>query len=182
MFLLVCGTLAALLHGAALPVALYMFGDITDTFFSREVTYSPPERARCPRDPTSSPLSLSLANSSSALTPNCATPTYKDLAINATCTNFTLKDVLSVSVGSEATCLTNDLFIKRIDELVLVFIGIAVGVFVFGVFQVWFYRLAAERQVLRIRLHYYRAVLKQALDLGWFDLQPRGIVDCHLSR
>lgn len=85
-----------------------------------------------------------------------------------------------MTAGSDVVCLTDDLFIAEINTLVYTFIGIAMGAFLFATFQIWFFRLAAERQVYKIRMAYYRAVLQQ--EQGWFDLIATGTLSSHLTR
>ena len=174
---MVLGTIAAFLHGAAFPIAMFIFGDITNAFLNREATQ---EILLCsPDDPQLGPLLIT--NSSFFGTRSCsAVYTYSDITTGATCSNFTLLDSLQLVVGSSASCLTNDLFINEIDTLIYIFIGIACGAFLFALLQTSLFRIPAERQVLKIRLHYYSAALKQ--DLGWFDVNALGKTSSNLSR
>ena len=43
----------------------------------------------------------------------------------------------------------------------------------------FFYQTACERQLYKIRLNYYRAILRQ--DIGWFDGNPSGELASRLS-
>lgn len=151
------GTLASFVHGSAFPVAMFIFGDITNAFINREVTDSLNATVDC-----NAVFDYMLPDS------------------NITLFNATLQDVLALTVGGDVRCLTDDLFRAEINRLVFIFIGIAVGAFLFGMVQTWFFRLTAERQVFKIRLQYYRAVLRQ--ELAWFDLNPTGSISDHLSR
>ena len=53
------------------------------------------------------------------------------------------------------------------------------GVFLASYIQVFFYQTACERQLYKIRLYYYRAILRQ--DIGWFDSNPSGELASRLS-
>ena len=71
-----------------------------------------------------------------------------------------------------ATCLDEDGFIAGINVFVYVFIGIAVGVFTFAYLEISLFQTACERQVKKIRLAFYKAILRQ--EVGWFDANPSG--------
>jgi len=68
--------------------------------------------------------------------------------------------------------LTDDDFLQRINTQVYIFLGIAAGVFIVAGLQIMSYQLAAERQVYKIRLQLYQAILRQ--NIGWFDTNPSG--------
>ena len=63
--------------------------------------------------------------------------------------------------------------------MVYLFLLLALITFTLGSFQVSFIQWACERQVHKIRLAYYRAVLRQ--DVGWFDLNPSGELSSRLN-
>ena len=77
------------------------------------------------------------------------------------------------------SCVDNDTLIHIINPAIYKLIGIAVGVFVASYIQVFFYQMACERQLYKIRLYYYRAILRQ--DIGWFDSNPSGELASRLS-
>ena len=66
--------------------------------------------------------------------------------------------------------MTNDDFLQIINTQVYIFLGIAAGVFIAATLQITLYQLAAERQVYKIRLLFYQAILRQ--NIGWFDSNP----------
>jgi ABC-type multidrug transport system fused ATPase/permease subunit len=146
---------------------MYIFGDITNAFVNREATAS---------FLTNSLLQDLSFDPAANVTPDCNTIYF----YNDSSTGSSLQELLSQTAGAEVTCLTNDLFIAEMNRLVYIFIGIAAGAFLFGMLQVWFFRLAAERQVFKIRVEYYRAVLRQ--EQGWFDLNATGTISNHLSK
>ena len=155
--LTVVGTLAAMVHGAAFPVAMFIFGDITNAFVSHSVS----------RD---------LAQSQSVVVGGRSIANITDGVVNCTETylpgNFTLSQLLAQLISSQYTCLDNSSFIAEINMLIYIFIGIACGAFLMAVIQVWALQTAGERQVQRLRLQYYHAVLRQ--DVAWFDRNSSG--------
>ena len=62
---------------------------------------------------------------------------------------------------------------------ILTFVGIGLGVLLLGYIQITLYQIADERQVHKIRLLFYRAVLRQ--NIGWFDSNPSGELASRLS-
>jgi ABC-type multidrug transport system fused ATPase/permease subunit len=176
--------MAAFLHGSAFPVAMYIFGDITNAFVNREATASLTDafltNSFTIGGQTILPCQQDLSFPAANITPDCNTTYFYNDSSTGMCLSFSLQELLSQTAGAEVTCLTNDLFIAEMNRLVYIFIGIAAGAFLFGMLQVWFFRLAAERQVFKIRVEYYRAVLRQ--EQGWFDLNATGTISNHLSK
>ena len=76
-------------------------------------------------------------------------------------------------------CLTNDGLLAAINQLMIYFGIIAAGVFVFGTIQVLAYQISSERQVYKMRLAYYRAILRQ--NIAWFDENASGAIASRLS-
>ncbi len=81
--------------------------------------------------------------------------------------------------GSIAQCRDKDSFIADVNSEIFYFIAIACGAFLMGYLMIQAFHLASERQVYKMRLAYYRAVLRQ--DIAWFDLNPAGEVSSRLS-
>ena len=86
---------------------------------------------------------------------------------------------LIMSCGQRSECLSNNDFINQINIQVYVFVGIAIAVFLFANVQIGCLQLACERQVQKIRLLYYRAILRQ--EVGWFDANPSGELASRLN-
>lgn len=84
-----------------------------------------------------------------------------------------------------ARCYSDETFIygrggvDGVLWMVYLFLLIGVIVFLLGMIQVSLIQLACERQVHKIRLAYYKAVLRQ--DVGWFDLNPSGELSSRLN-
>ncbi len=163
------GLMAALLSGAAFPIAMNVFGDITNLFinhqFSRNIASSN-TLLPCPSDPT---VPITIVNATGG-TVNCRA-TYSLPG----CT-FNISQFFS-GIGS---CTNDSDFIADINTQVYIFIGLAFCSFLFSWIHTWFFQMAAERQTHRIRLQYYRAVLRQ--DIGWFEEHSSGEVSSKLSR
>ena len=87
--------------------------------------------------------------------------------------------------SAAATCLTDETFINGsggVDGIlwtIYLFLIVTVGVFIVAYFQISFMQAACERQVQKMRLLYYRSVLRQ--EIGWFDLNPSGEVSSRLN-
>ena len=163
---MLAGLVAACISGAAFPIAMNVFGDITNLFinhqFSRDVVNSilPP----CPLNPTISILNV--------------TGGVVDCNTNYILPGCTFN--LSQFISGQVMCLNNEDFISEINLQVYAFMGIAAGSFLFSWIHAWFFQMAAERQTHRIRLLYYRSVLKQ--NIGWFEENSSGEVSNRLSR
>lgn len=95
-----------------------------------------------------------------------------------------MKDVFS-SFSAESRCLTDRTFIhgERAGDGILwtvyLFIIIAAAVFITSYIQIALMLAACERQVQKMRLLYYKSVLRQ--DISWFDLNPSGEVSSRLN-
>ena len=228
-------------HGAALPGAMYVFGDLTNLFVNYDITlkvYANTTNTiiqgytNITFNDTATSITLEDAVAMNAITPNLIV-TESDLVDfsllyfnisrndssslrNITClvVNFadeqnqtiyeTLRrirdegqeievteagceclDLLFDTFSSQARCLTDDGFIygERIFDGILwtiyLFLIITVGVFIAAYIQISFMQTACERQVQKMRLLYYRSVLRQ--DIGWFDVNPSGEVSSRLN-
>lgn len=94
-------------------------------------------------------------------------------------------DDLFNSFNAESRCLTDRTFIhgERAGDGILwtiyLFIIITVAVFIASYVQIAFMLAACERQVQKMRLLYYKSVLRQ--DISWFDLNPSGEVSSRLN-
>ncbi len=224
------GILAAVAMGTALPLAMLLFGDVTNTFINYQVlivtiTHNSYYCCYCCLQVSRSTVEL-LSNNNIVLdsfndsntiyftsipeTFNCSqlqpivqyyytTIEYYDIdcltndqfymeAMNDTiqlelvindinCTIF--QDIFTDLYGNIAECLDKDRFIDVIDSQIIYFIIIAFGAFFLGFVMLSTFHLASERQVYKMRLAYYKAVLRQ--DIAWFDLNPTGELSSRLS-
>ena len=189
-FLILLGTVGAVLHGIAFPISMNIFGDIANAFVnhdsSRELVQL--TAVTCPGfNATSLTRNSPFISNFSTLVGgdemvNCAgTFTFNSPTLPGTlCANFTLDEVLKNSVSTQTSCLDNGLFIDEVNRQIYIFLGIAFGALLVAIAEVWFFQTAAERQVHRIRLSYYKAILRQ--DIAWFDSNPTGEVASRLSK
>ena len=150
------GSIAAILHGAALPALLLIFGIVLTAFTNHFI----------------SQLFISLTDG----TVNCSASNFgvtvvstPDCTLNITSVT-TYEEIIQSCYSTQRECLTNDNFLQIINTQVYIFIGIAAGVFIAATLQIMLYQFAAERQVYKIRLLFYRAILRQ--NIGWFDTNP----------
>ena len=88
--------------------------------------------------------------------------------------------------NEEARCLSNDVFFNGDGSVgdgvfwqLYLYGIITVATFILAFLQISTMQLACERQVYKIRLAYYRAVLHQ--DIGWFDLNASGELTSRLN-
>lgn len=186
-FLLLIATTAAIVHGGALPAFTIVFGDFIDLFLDqgrtqevgRQITSALSTATGLVLDArdldceSPDPFNVSAIMGVLPLTiilrfdlVGQPDPTFFPVIINGTSDWSTIFD----SIGS--TCLDNVALIEGINEFVFIFIGLAVGVFTFGYLEISFFQTACERQVKKIRLAFYKAILRQ--EVGWFDANPSG--------
>lgn len=78
----------------------------------------------------------------------------------------------TIFAGFNSECVDSEAFIRGVNMFVFVFLGIAVGVFIFAYFEISLFQTACERQVKKIRLAFYQAIVRQ--EIGWFDANPSG--------
>lgn len=155
LLLLLFGAIAAIAHGAALPLLMFYFGDLVNTFISESITAQliPVLQPMVPNDTVI----------------DCST------LFNNT---LTITDIIQMNF-TEGMCLIGSDFINEINIQIFAFVGIGVGTFIAAYVQITFVQTAAERQIYKIRLKYYQSVLRQ--DIAWFDANPTGEIATRLS-
>ena len=89
-----------------------------------------------------------------------------------------LGSIVTFFFGDESSCTTNDEFISSINIYCYYFIGLAVAAILVGYYIEAVFQVTAERQIYKIRLAYYKSVLKQ--DIAWFDVNASGEVASRL--
>ncbi len=204
--LMVIGALAAVVHGSAFPAAMLVFGDITNAFVdytaARIIVNDQDLRTTFDSQVEFSADFLALTGGRIECTTQCVLkllelrvecdPPYNDINITLVSgsfpdllnvTNldfaFTLESLLKQEVSSRTQCLDDNDFISSVNFSIFIFIIIAVVAFLAAYVQVWLFQLAAERQVHKIRLKFYRAVLRQ--DISWFDSHSGGELSSWLT-
>ena len=158
------GFLCAVGHGIALPLLMLFFGNLTDSFIYHEI---------------SSDIAQNVSNQTGIMDINCGS-VFNFTAGNSTFTSITMiLESFEVAGFEDVECLLGGDFISDINASVFAFIGIAIGVAILATLQISTYQFAAERQVYKIRVRYYRAILRQ--DIAWFDANPTGALVNRLS-
>ena len=170
--------MCAVLHGGALPVSMLVFGNVTNAFvyYTNSRDLATGQYAQLNLTPvTNNSLDCGATYDASG-DPGLA---YALLALNINPIAFTLSDVVKAVVSNSSQCLDDTSFISEINQLIYEFLGIAGGSFVLGFIQVTLFQLACERQVYKLRLRYYRAILRQ--DIAWVDGKSAGEIASHIS-
>ena len=161
MILITLGLVCAAVHGAALPMLFFVFGDLINMFTFYAI---------------SSGISEAVTN-------------YTDVdcnsIFNVTLGESSFSDLTITSVAKESfnytnfECILADELTGGINMLVYIIVGLAVAVFAIAFTQVATLQWAAERQVHTIRLRYYTSVMRQ--NIAWFDENPAGELSNRLS-
>lgn len=160
------GFFCAVAVGTALPILMLYFGFLTDSFIFQEI---------------SSTLARSIGNQTGLNDINCNS-VFNFTQGNLTFVDSTISSVLQSSPDSRLRsieCLLDAEFISEINTIVLAFVGIAVAVMILSSLQIATFQFTAERQVYKIRVLYYRAILRQ--EIAWFDANPTGALVNRLS-
>eukprot|EP00731_Ephydatia_muelleri_P029636 Em0021g159a len=172
------GVACAVLHGGALPVSMLVFGNVTNAFvyYTNSRDLATGQYSQLNLTPVTNNSLDCGATYDASRDPTIA---YALLALSINPAAFTLSDVVKAVVSNSSKCLDDTSFISEINQLIYEFLGIAGSSFLLGFIQVTLFQLACERQVYKLRLRYYRAVLRQ--DVGWFDGKSAGEIANHIS-
>ena len=176
------GTVTAICHGAALPAFTIVFGDFINVFINQAFTQTVGEFTLPFTNMTevnvdcSDPMPFLTVPSETVFIPFNALGGDTVFCPH----NFTeFSNYSSVVAGCGGQCLDNEGFIREANILVYIFIGIAVGIFILAYSEIYFFQTACERQVKKIRLAFYRAIMRQ--EVGWFDANPSGELASRIS-
>ena len=172
IFLMLVGAVTGIIHGSLLPMLMLVFGELTDAFIYQTQTEAITSMLDSPGNQSCGGVLQLMAN----ITPGTSFTCIDNF--NASLVN-TLSDGVRCFFGSGSECLTDDDFIDIVNLYSIYFLAIAVAVFVFGYLEITFFQMACERQVRKIRLEYYWAILKQ--NIGWFDNNPSGELASRLN-
>ena len=168
------GSLLSMVHGSAFPVVTFITGRITDAFVNRVAsqTFADPSTSVALQCLTS----INFTDSVDAVVSTIANGTVN---CSASAFNVSLEDLLHSCFSDNGRCLTNDDFLDNVNNLIYGFVAISFASLIAGFTQISFFQIACERQVKKIRLTYYRSVLRQ--NIGWFDANPSGELSSRLS-
>lgn len=180
------GTGLAVLHGVVLPAAMLVFGLLTNAFVNQftsaqlanyEFSFDPLDYIEAGRF-TSVDINvikhgfINFTNITGGVV-NCS-DSYELLRFNQT-----FDDVLHLGVTQLASCLDNPAFLKLVNRYTIVFVGLAVGVWVVGGAHVALFRATGSRQVGWVQQELYRSVSRQ--EVGWFDATAPGDLGARLG-
>uniref|UniRef100_A0A4W3J9S5 ATP-binding cassette, sub-family B (MDR/TAP), member 4 n=1 Tax=Callorhinchus milii TaxID=7868 RepID=A0A4W3J9S5_CALMI len=166
--LMVLGSLAALIHGAALPLMVIVFGDMTDSF-DQDLELDPLKD----REVTHIQIYYELPQS---------LPLYFDCDLCRVALEVNVNDTgLIYYFVIECNYFCNYFVIKFpvFFRYSFYYVGIGVGVMIAAYMQVSFWALAAARQTKKMRSAFFHAVLHQ--EIGWFDVNEIGELNTRLT-
>ena len=185
--LLWLGTLASIVHGAALPVSMYFFGTLTNIFVNHftsktlanfEFRYDPVDLldSQCfvfiDLDIFFSGF-INFTNFTGGVV-NCS----DDFVLLPPSLSF--NRALQCGVTRLASCLDDDDFIPLVDYYVIAFAIIAGVVLLVGTVQGFSFQVTSDRQIRRIKERFFHALLYQ--EAQWFDTKSSGELTSRLSR
>ncbi|XP_011403751.1 PREDICTED: multidrug resistance protein 1A-like, partial [Amphimedon queenslandica] len=203
-FFMITAILAAFTLGCALPGAMLVFGDLVNAFINQQFTQYAVDTVSG-LNVTSYMQNNTIVYSSSSPGFSCevysnAIETYATIGDPLTCVPFSnfstslptspltlninpvqcsaLAAIVTLFFGTESSCTTDDEFINSINIYCYYFIGLAVAAILIGYYIEAVFQVTAERQIYKIRLAYYKSVMKQ--DIAWFDVNASGEVASRL--
>ncbi|CAF1223645.1 unnamed protein product [Rotaria sordida] len=151
VFYMIIGTIAALAHGAAFPLMLLVFGNLTDIFTDR----------------TFDLCKVNLTQYEQFCPPG----------VELTPDNF-LNEIIKCNVtGVNGTGSPDFLGKIREQSIWLTIMGCAT--IVLGYFQVSFWSIACERQTRRLRETFFRSILSK--EIAYFDINKTGQLSTRLT-
>ncbi|XP_061185823.1 ATP-dependent translocase ABCB1-like [Saccostrea echinata] len=162
-FLMIFGSFCAVCHGAALPSMMIVFGDTTDTFVNSGIYYN-------------WLLNISSYLATAGITIGQAVANPSILSSHKTVLAAAPYNVTDFSSLDKA--ISEDL-LDTMTLFVYYYIGIGGGVLIFGYGQVACWVTAAERQTHRIRIAFFRNIMRQ--EISWFDTHDSGELNTRLS-
>ena len=171
---MVIAALLATLHGAVLPVAMLVFGLLTNAFVNQyssaqlanyELSFDPTyyiENGRFAAVDFRVVITgfINFTNITGGVV-NCS-DSYELLPFNQS-----FDDILQLGVTQLASCLDNPTFLAIVNRYIAVFVGLAVASWLLGGAHVALFSVSGLRQVARLRDRLFASVVRQ--ELAWFD-------------
>ena len=146
--LMFLGGFVAFLHGLVIPGSTLIISEIITLFVNQELSAI-----------SSAQVTSTVQNSQPI---NCTSV----LALAEILRSMNSTQLIANIQASN--CLTSEEFINELDTFMYILLGIAAATLLLGFLQVWLYSVSAERQIHKMRLAFFKAVLRQ--DMTWFDL------------
>lgn len=81
---------------------------------------------------------------------------------------FTIDHLVRISTVPRAVCYDDDTFTDYINVLIFGLLVVVVAVAVLGAFQMLLFHVTSERQMRKLKLYYFKAILRQ--EVKWHDL------------
>jgi ABC-type multidrug transport system fused ATPase/permease subunit len=181
VLLMIVAACVAVLHGAVLPAAMFVFGLLTNAFVNQyssaqlanyELEFDPLEYISMGRFAAVDVRVIvtgfiNFTNITGGVV-NCS-DSYELLPFNQS-----FDDILQVGVTRLARCLDNPTFLSLVNRYTVVFVGLGVASWLLGGAHVSLFRLSGVWQVRRLRSCLFSSLLQQ--EAGWFDATPPGEV------
>ena len=142
--IMLIGSLGAIAHGTALPLLIFFFGDFTNLLVNHAAT---------------------------AIHEDYACATFENVSY-CTISSPNCTFIESQFINTSFYCLLDDQFLSEVNKLIFIYTGFGVSVIIATYFQISLFQMAAERQVHKIRMLFYRSILRQ--EIGWFDVNLSG--------
>ena len=205
---MVIGILVAILHGFILPIALLVLAFLVDAFSFQELSFIVAniynhvpfvfllsiqsngaegkdlelgEVADLGHtiDPTEENILFAVKNLTGGVV-NCSAEytfslpyPYKGQLV------FTIVDIVRSITVPTASCYSNEGFVDYINGLILGLLAVILLAAALGAVQMLLFHLTSERQMRKMRLVYFRSILRQ--ERKWHDLHTQGELGIHLS-
>ncbi|XP_005723703.1 bile salt export pump [Pundamilia nyererei] len=157
--MMVVGSVCALVHGAASPLMLLVYGMMTNTFvdYEREVQELKDPNKTC----------------------NNNTIYWVNDTVYETDENTTLYCGVIVVTATHFCSLGRVDIEAQMTLFAYYYVGIGFGVLIVSYFQIAFWVTAAAKQTQRIRKTYFRKVMR--MEIGWFDCNSVGELNTRIS-
>ncbi|XP_023932082.1 multidrug resistance protein 1A isoform X3 [Lingula anatina] len=160
-FLMSIGSLAAIIHGLALPLMIVVFGDMIDSFVGDGSVVTRALQA-CADNAAANNITTQ-----SSVTYNEEYFRKNPQVLEGCCQLI------------NATGCTSSNILDQMTTFALYYVGIGVGVMVFSYLEYSMWTWSSERQAHTIRLAFFRSVLHQ--EIGWFDTHEPGELNTRMS-
>ncbi|CAH1798731.1 unnamed protein product [Owenia fusiformis] len=158
---MITGTIAAAAHGVGMPLMIVVFGNMIDAFVGNA------------RDQNTLNALITNLTDSGALAANNLTA---DMVRNDP--NLLRPIIGDKPFDDAAAKMTGDI-LEQMTTFAIYYIIIGCAILVAAYLQVSMWMMSSERQTQRIRVKFFRSILRQ--EIGWFDTHEVGELNTRLS-
>ena len=168
--MILVGTVMSIASGVALPGHMLLFGRIINefVFYDQAVTVFENQS-----DLIMSPNCIDFLRNGTITLPAVETETDDDDDLF-----FCQNTSASTSILDRA-CNPEDIFLDEINMFAYIYLGLATAVLLAVFISNLFWNISAYRQTRRIRVAFYRSILRQ--EIGWFDVNETAELSTRLS-